>query len=323
MKKKTENVTTCENMFSMGKENGVINHDATIITKDEKIKFRCTKCGVCCVESNISVSPFDMYNMAKSLNITCFDFFKEYCTFYLSESTGIPIVVLNDAQNGPCKFLKADVSNYQFECSLAEDARPMICRLNPFGVITRKNVKGSTNEKMYILNNTCGAADTETSVAEYCKSYFIHVKEHEAAQDVYFFPCFVMDINKYLSALEKAADNGDENSIEMRNVFPLYIMQLLFNFDTSKDFMEQINKCKKNTVFFLVSLCSAYYVTNGENDACDFLKDLTQPVASIFGSNDAFLQEYTGYSKMSDILQNNLFNDLGGKVLDYIRTKLK
>lgn len=71
------------------------NYDKMHIGLDEPFKFHCTMCGKCCIErEDILLSPKDVFNMSKRLNITPNELFEKYCEMYIGSDSRMPIVRL-------------------------------------------------------------------------------------------------------------------------------------------------------------------------------------------------------------------------------------
>ena len=65
-------------------KNIVDNFEAMKIGVDEPFPFHCTMCGKCCINrEDILLTPRDVYNMAKELEITTKELFETYCELSL------------------------------------------------------------------------------------------------------------------------------------------------------------------------------------------------------------------------------------------------
>ena len=64
------------------------NLDNSRRSLDDTFQFQCDQCGKCCINrEDIVMSPLDMYNAAKALNLTIPEFFDQYCESYIGPSS--------------------------------------------------------------------------------------------------------------------------------------------------------------------------------------------------------------------------------------------
>ena len=106
----------------------VNNLDTMKIGLDETFKFHCTMCGKCCIHrEDILLSPKDIYNMAKELNLSAEDLFKQYCEVYIGPDSKVPIVRLKPRGSVKrCPLLK------NRKC-IVHKAKPTVCAMFPIG----------------------------------------------------------------------------------------------------------------------------------------------------------------------------------------------
>lgn len=73
----------------------VENLESMKIGLDEPFKFHCTMCGKCCIHrEDILLSPKDIYNISKELDIKPEEMFGLYCEVYVGSDSRVPIVRL-------------------------------------------------------------------------------------------------------------------------------------------------------------------------------------------------------------------------------------
>ena len=104
--------------------------DTRLMTWDDTFTFRCHR-GIdcynsCCRDVTIFLNPFDVARMRKALGISSTDFLEDYTVRVVSDSTGIPAVVLKMREEAEkrCPFVSDE------GCTVYE-ARPYSCRLYP------------------------------------------------------------------------------------------------------------------------------------------------------------------------------------------------
>ncbi len=110
-----------------------------------KIKFTCRKCGKCCRESRIRLSPYDLLKLCAHLSLSTDKFHRKYTYFMLDEENKNMLTCM--LKTSPeCPFLKAG------ECSLYQE-RPFGCRTYPLGLQPIFN--GVWAEHKYYLLEEC------------------------------------------------------------------------------------------------------------------------------------------------------------------------
>ena len=116
---------------------------AKIITTNIKFNFECQNCGACCKTKDkirVEITPFDVHNISKHLNIKPKEFLKQYC--YSKETKKVPFFFLQF----PCKFFKDKCTIYNL--------RPMGCRTFPIGIA--KILQDKKIHLRYTLNSCPG-----------------------------------------------------------------------------------------------------------------------------------------------------------------------
>ena len=143
--------------------------DVELLKKDSSFRFECDMCGKCCTSSTIDsilFKPYDIYKIAKGLNIKTAEVLDKYAEFYIGGQSGFPIIRMLSNNNGKCHFLKK-YGNTAL-CGI-NDFKPGSCSLYPLGrsVTTNKNANENKDEKeiVYFLQDVnCGFKNKQNTV---------------------------------------------------------------------------------------------------------------------------------------------------------------
>jgi hypothetical protein len=112
-------------------------------TLDSKIKFRChpgVSCFTeCCGNIKIVLTPYDILQIRKRLNMDAADFLHTYTEPTYLEKTDFPGVTIKLTEEGRCPFIKSKTEG----CRIYSD-RPTACRYYPVGMA---NFHEGTQEK--------------------------------------------------------------------------------------------------------------------------------------------------------------------------------
>lgn len=200
------------------------NFDQSIFKKikiNEQFSFHCTQCGECCRQMDIILSPRDMFQIAKELQMTPHGILIKYAESYIGNASRIPIVRLRSVG-----LLK--------ECSLLKDnkcivhrAKPDVCALYPLGRIAEKGAKCIE----YIINTSYCADRSKTyTVREWLRMFGID------QQDQFFIDwrMTVLDLMQILSKIERCLDGAS-----MQLLWSCINMLLYLDYDMEKSFYPQ------------------------------------------------------------------------------------
>jgi Fe-S-cluster containining protein len=114
------------------KQTGNLSHFKffDMLEPDSLLPYLCQITGKCCINNLVPLSPFDVFRVAKFLNLKAEDLFTEKIIAYkITGSTYFMEPVLQMRPTLACPFLtKSKESEYQ--CSIYE-ARPYTCRIFP------------------------------------------------------------------------------------------------------------------------------------------------------------------------------------------------
>lgn len=213
----------------------VDNFDSMKIGLDDSFRFHCTECGKCCVDrEDILLTPRDLFNAAKALNLTLPAFVKEYCECYIGQDSRMPIVRLKPRGSiKRCSLLK------DRRCSIHK-AKPAVCAMFPIGraiTIDKEsyNADGVLNSQVqYIINPiNCGDKSEAHTVREWLTAFDIPI------QDDFFFKwqSFLATASSFLRDVEKVF--SDET---MGEIWTGIYIRIYLDYDPTKEFMPQFEQ---------------------------------------------------------------------------------
>lgn len=232
------------------------NFNRTKIGVDETFKFHCTQCGKCCMyREDILLTPKDLFNIAKELNITIKDALTQYCEIYLGRDSRMPIVRLKPQGAAKrCPLLKDK------KCSVHK-SKPTVCALFPIGrVIAFENVKDididiQPNEVNFIFTDPGCGDETETHTVREWLSYF-----NIPIEDEYFLKWnnIMAKLSMFLCVAEKRFLEKRFNQI-LDTVFgALYCL-----YDTDEEFLPQL---ERNVAMLEIALKKHGYKKEKQNE---------------------------------------------------------
>lgn len=167
--------------------------------KDNKLKFKCKKCGFCCDNTSIQLYPFDVFEICRELKIDSKEFHKRYTKFIIDK--GMPRCILSNNPHCPFKI--------ESLCSI-HDKRPLRCRLFPVG----RHFQEDKTE--YILpKHQCIGFDTghKQTIGEYLESQKIDKYDQESQR-----------WNHFIISLK-------DNHILKNPFFPTIFRKIFYDFD--------------------------------------------------------------------------------------------
>ena len=160
---------------------------ANPIDLDSEFTFHCTKCGECCKDrEDILLNPFDVYRIAKGLDVETYEVLDRYTYGYIGKSSRMPIVAVKMVEDsGCCVFLKGK------KCGI-QDFKPGVCALYPLGRFVARDMEGDSSvspKVSYILQPyNCGIRKDIHTPRQWLKDFHMDECEDEFIlwQDIVF-----------------------------------------------------------------------------------------------------------------------------------------
>ena len=204
--------------------------DVTVVGPDDTVCLECKQCGKCCTGACVNqllLHPADVYRILKNTDMS-FEELASKSRLFIGHTSGlplmlIPVVEMNDG-TPMCIFLKDG------KCSI-HDYKPNACRMYPLG-----RAIGESDVRYILQDSTCGISSTnkEIKVSDWLgdigQSNEIAKAENKMFADIYDI-CDMAELRKFFI------------EAEMQNVgdaFYNHILQLMYDFDTERDILEQI-----------------------------------------------------------------------------------
>lgn len=189
---------------------------------NEKVRFRCKKCGECCrnVKAAIMLEPLDAFNLAEYLNIHISDVYDKYTeSFILSEEVFYPIFTLKTNEpKQSCVFLKGN------RCTVQE-AKPRTCRMYPFWIAPEDSGSLSYHLSTERMHHMKGGL---IKVKDWVKSNCTDEDTETLKSDI--------KTMTELALLIKTAQNAGVKDDE---IIRLILLFRYMNFETDKPFLKQ------------------------------------------------------------------------------------
>lgn len=247
------------------------NCDVNFIGIDDSFGFKCQQCGACCMNrEDIILNPFDIYNGAKYLGITCEDFILNYTKVDIGCNSKIPMVLLRTSDNGFCPLLKFDVKDGgKFKCAVHE-AKPSACANHPIGVAYGVDKTTGVTHTDFVKVEQCpnSVSDEMHTVREFVQSYLDHQDEYNAAHDLQHLPAMCFDTRDFwftaglMSSLIKKGHAKGELPDELldeeeglpslsQHYLQTVITLAYANYDIQKPYVEQARENEKELKSYL------------------------------------------------------------------------
>lgn len=243
---------------------------AEFVELTDTFGFKCQQCGKCCMHrDDIILNPFDIYNGAKYLGITCEEFMLKYTVVNLGGQSKIPIVLLKSEDNGFCSLLKFDIKDGgKFKCTIHE-AKPGVCANHPIGVVRGRHMDGNSfaeNGLNFIKVSQCprSVSDEQQVVGDWVKKYLDHEEEVTYAHDLQTLSTDYFNTREFWfvtvalrDIVEKHGSKLSEDSFPIKvvtNLLKTYILTVVSltyaDYDISRPFIEQAEKNKNELCDF-------------------------------------------------------------------------
>lgn len=236
---------------------------AALIGENDEFEFECQQCGSCCMHrSDIILNPFDIYNAAKYLGISCRDFLEQYTTRTLGGQSHVPMVLLkSNEEDGFCPFLKFDyMDGGKFKCTI-NPAKPGACRSHPIGLMSQCDIgeDGTLNSAKVNFIKVAQCPQSHTGkmqkVSDWMQYYLDHQEETFKAHELTIVTDAIINWREFffMTAVFSAASqkNGvlphDEMFTQSFSMFANILIEFTYaQYDTNKPFLEQ---CEANGKF--------------------------------------------------------------------------
>lgn len=259
------------------------NGGVEFVELDDEIDFHCTRCGACCMErEDIILNPYDIYNIAKAKNIPIKEVIDEYCTSFLGRNSCIPILVLKQDERNMCPFLKFNVLENLFDCSI-NDNKPGACMNHPIGVVrtANKNSIDIDEEVKFIKVEPCSyhKKGAPVKVEDFISDYLSDINNHNAGADLQFsfmkyvnveklVKVFIKPEENYINQLSKEEQDliskAKASESKLIKIIPSVYVALYLNStfmsDTNKPFHEQYEEMVEKTQRAAVTLLGTFIV---------------------------------------------------------------
>ena len=235
------------------------NFDKMKIGLDDMFKFHCTECGKCCTQrEDIMLTPRDVYNMAKELQMTPIDMIREYCEVYIGHDSRFPIVrILPRRSIRRCPFLK------DRKCSIHK-AKPTVCAMFPIGRAIKSESGQLDIEKLkekgiqYILQPiTCGDDSETFTVRQYLEMFGLPV------DDPFFFEwqSLLCSVSVFAREAEKKVSEKT-----MQLVWNTVFVCAYVSYDMDQQFIPQFMKNKEGLMHAIGKIRQTLPANNKEDN---------------------------------------------------------
>jgi len=134
------------------------------VSLDHRFRFECKRCGRCCFQAEIVLTPYDLLRLCEGLRVTTGEFLRRYAQITLGAESGLPVYWLDfekvqwqrggDGRFAPCPFLALEGD--RFACGVYI-SRPSCCRSFPLF----RMAEAGGEPKFYLQEVSCPAAETD------------------------------------------------------------------------------------------------------------------------------------------------------------------
>lgn len=217
--------------FSQEELNDILQ---SVLKPTDTFTFTCAMCGGCCRKRTepIVLNGFDTFRIAKALNMAPFDAIKKYTKGYVGKDSHLPLVVLDERQDGSCKLL------HKGKCTV-HDNKPIVCAIYPLG----RFLKPEDSEFSYFIAHP-SCVDTQTegkkwTLQEWLDSFNIPQADLESKA----WHSLMIGIAKITSKIPLAKISPD--------IIVVMFTCLYIHYNINGDFVEQVqaNKSFLNHIF--------------------------------------------------------------------------
>ena len=195
-------------------------------SRDDTFTFDCAMCGDCCRNRReaILINGADIFRMAKALNVTMKEYIRKNTVGYLGSDSHVPVLVLKERPDGSCPMLRKG------KC-MVQSVKPAVCALFPLG-----RYHDVRDHSMHYFRNPYGCEGCKAKRVWTLGEWIDTFKLETTADMTTAWMDMLMGISKRTSRM-KAENISEEMCVAMAAV-------LYFNYDTSRDFLEQVEENK-------------------------------------------------------------------------------
>lgn len=298
-------------------KNGMDSQFIRTLGLDDTLKFGCKRCGTCCSNrDDIILSPYDIYRIAKETKETPTDVITKYCKVSLGSNSCLPIITLKSDERKLCPFLKFDLSNNCFGCSI-NNSKPGSCILHPIGVVRSMDLKtNDIQEKEFFEVQSCSNNDTmvEVKVRDFIKPFLEREKEFDAGYKLISITTSIINTSKLVKGLIRKDSNyiteEELNNIKIAGphllemVFKTYMVttiESMHSFDMDKEFLEQLDDMEDKVKINALNILAVFDGLNIDLRARELTEDEEADVVKIkekFDANcEALMKEFEEYNE--------------------------
>ena len=207
-----------------------------LIGLDDTFQFKCRGCGKCCKQrEDIILNPWDVFRIAKYLNLSHEQLIEKYCHRYIGTDSRMPIIRLKpQGVNRSCPFLEGK------KCRI-HDVKPAVCALYPIGRMVQAPITEPFDPDQeivagYIINPAdCGSITKTYTVRSWLERFGIPVDDEFYIEWNKTF----MPLSMNLSELEKQSEVTDK---VMDMLWSSCYIALYLDYDAEKEFLPQFKE---------------------------------------------------------------------------------
>lgn len=216
------------------------NIEKRTLNADSLFMFRCTMCGDCCRHrTDILLNPYDLFKLAKGLNMTPDAFQDKYCDVFIGSSSNLPVVKLqSQGVDSHCIFLKEN------KCTV-QDFKPTVCAMFPIGRYSKcDNKDGKSGLEIHYMFNEpdCGDKREIHSVRGWLSKYNIPLEDE-------FFHKWSELLGTFALMLNEFKKSESEDGMQMLWTVIHYYWYM--NYDLKQEFLPQFLKNSETLVQLL------------------------------------------------------------------------
>lgn len=203
---------------------------------DDRFCFSCDNCGGCCrKQEDLILNPYDIFRMAKHLEITPEEWMDLYGRIHIGHGSRFPILRIKlIGETERCPFLKDS------HCSLHQ-VKPDVCAMYPLGrSVCIPQTENSTQPKAdpevayFHSGCQCGNQKGEQTVREWLDMFGLYDREEVFVR----WSMAVNEVSVFIREIEKQV--ADENLMHV--IWNMVISLLYVRYDTGKEFLPQFRK---------------------------------------------------------------------------------